>query len=109
MTSELFVKIIGAVLTISVSLISAYVIPAIKAKMTADEMATLTHFIQVAIKCADQIYTAEQWREKKEYVTNYVLKIVYDYLHIKLTPEQIDTLIEGLVNEIHENGVKQTV
>ena len=106
MTDELFIKIAGAVITIIISLITAYVLPAIKSHMTAKDMETLKTFISIAVKCADQIYTQEQWREKKEYVTNYVLGVVYDYLHIKLTPEQIDTLIEGLVNEIHDNGVR---
>lgn len=107
MTSELFVKIIGAVITIVVALISAYVVPYLKQKVTANDMETIKMYIQIAIRCADQIYTKEQWQEKKQFVFEYICKVVDEKLHIKLTPEDIDNLIEGLVNEIHENGVKE--
>jgi len=107
MTSDAFVTIVGAVLTILATLISAYVIPYIKQKITAEDMATIRHYIEIAVRCADQIYTKEQWQEKKQFVFEYICKVSEEKLHIKLTPEDIDNLIEGFVNVLHNNGVKE--
>lgn len=107
MTTEAFIKIAGSVLTILVTLISVYLVPAIKANMTKKDMNTLMYYVQIAVRCADQIYTKEQWQEKKEYVFSYICKVVEQYLHIKLTEQDINILIEGVVNDIHDNGVKE--
>lgn len=106
MTNELFVKIIGAIITLIVALVSAYVIPYINQKITAEDIETIRKYIEIAVRCADQIYVKEQWQEKKKFVFDYIRQVVDDKLHIHLTPEDIDNLIEGLVNEIHNNGVK---
>lgn len=106
MTSDTFVKIVGAVLTILATLITVYVIPAIKSHINQKDIDTLMYYISVAVRCADQIFTREQWEEKKQYVFDYIIDIVNEKLHIKLSESDIDTLIEGVVNEIHENGVK---
>ena len=107
MSSELFIKIVSAIITIIVALITGYVIPAIKAHINEKDMETILKYVRIAIMCADQIYTKEQWEEKKQYVKAYIIKVADEKLHIKLTDEDIETLIEGLVNEIHENGVKE--
>lgn len=101
MKSEIFVPIVGAILTILATLISAYVIPYINQKITAEDMATIRHYIEIAVRCADQIFTPEQWQEKKQYVFEYICKVADEKLHIKLTPEDIDVLIEGFVRQIH--------
>lgn len=106
MTNELYVKIIGAILTIIAALISAYVIPYIKQKITAEDMATIRHYIAIAVRCADQIFTKDEWEKKKQFVFEYICNVADEKLHIHLTPEDIDNLIEGFVNEIHNNGVK---
>ena len=106
MNKDVFVPIVGAILTILATMISAYVIPYIKQKITAEDMTTIRHYIEIAVRCADQIYTKEQWQEKKQYVFEYICKVVDEKLHIKLTPEDIDVLIEGFVNDLHNNGVK---
>ena len=108
MTNDLFIKIVGAVITIVISLVSAYVLPAIKSNIAEKDMQTIIHMIEVAVRCADQIYTAEEWRQKKAYVKAFIVELVDKNLHIKLTEQDIDNLIEGIVNEIHHNGIKGT-
>lgn len=107
MSSEIFIKIVGAVITIATALITGYVIPAIKSHINEKDMETILKYVRIAIMCADQIFTKEQWEEKKQWVKTYIIKVADEKLHIKLTEEDIETLIEGLVNEIHENGVKE--
>ena len=106
MSHDAFMSIAGAVLTIIATLITIYVIPAIRSHMTAKDMDTLMYYLTIAVRCADQIFTKEQYEEKKQYVFGYITEIVDKTLNIKLNEQDIDTLIEGMVNEIHENGVK---
>ena len=103
MNGELFTQIILGVLTIVGALISAYVIPFIKSKMTEADMQRLVEFVKIAVRCANQIFTPEQWAEKKEYVLNLVKEFVETNLKIKLTDEQIDAIIEGIVNLIKKS------
>jgi len=106
MSSDAFLTIVGAILTIIVTIVSAYVIPYIKQKITAEDMETINYYIQLAVKCADQIYTKDEYKQKKEYVVNYICKVIDEKLHIKLTEQDVDTLIEGIVNREHNNGVR---
>ena len=103
MNSELFVKIILAIISICGALVTAYVIPFIKSKISSTELNKLFEYVKIAVRCAEQIYTVEQWQEKKEYVMNYVMKIMNEKLHINLSYDQIDTIVEGIVNEVKHN------
>lgn len=101
---QLFVQVVSAVITIIVSLISAYAIPWLKAKISKDQIETLNYYLELAVKCANQIYTAEQWQEKKQYVTNYIVDVINNKLSLTLTEQDIDTLIEGMVNHVKKEG-----
>jgi hypothetical protein len=103
MNSELFVKIILAIISICGALVTAYVIPFIKSKISSTELNKLFEYVKIAVRCAEQIYTVEQWQEKKEYVMNYVMNIMNEKLHIELSYDQIDTIVEGIVNEVKHN------
>jgi len=100
MNGELLTTIILAIISIAGALVSAYVIPFIKSKTTAGDWDRLIEFVKIAVRCANQIYTPEEWKEKKEYVVNQVQAFILTSLKIELTLEQIDTIIEGVVNEI---------
>lgn len=106
MNNDVFMKIAGAVLTILAAIITAYIIPAIKSHINQKDIDTLMYYLSIAIKCADQIFTREQWEEKKQYVFDYITKVVNENLNINLNEKDINVLIEGMVNEIHDNGVK---
>lgn len=103
MNSELFTQIVLAVITIVGALVSAYVIPFIKSKMTQADMQRLVEFVKIAVRCANQIFTPEQWEKKKEYVLNIVKEFIEANLKIKLTDEQINAIIEGIVNLIKKS------
>ena len=100
MTSDLFIKICIGLFSVISALISAYVIPLLKSSKTIKEFAMFNDFIIDMVRAANQLFTKEQWKEKKEYV----LKLVRDYLNDKtslgFTEDQVDALIEGIVREI---------
>lgn len=103
MNGELLVKIVLAIISICGALVTAYVIPFIKSKISSTELNKLFEYAKIAVRCAEQIYTVEQWQEKKEYVMNYVMNIMNEKLHINLSYDQIDTIVEGIVNEVKHN------
>lgn len=106
MTTDLFIKIMGAVLTIIAALISAYIVPFIKSKIGTEELAKLITYIDITVKCADQIFTPEQFAEKKQYVLGLVNNFIKSKLNISLTEEDIDALIEGAVKQLRIEGSK---
>lgn len=101
MSSDAFLMIVGAILTIIVTIVSGYVIPYIKQKITAEDMETLMYYLDLAVRSADQIFKIEDYQEKKAYVKEYIIKVVDEKLHIKLTDADLETLIEGVVRQIH--------
>lgn len=103
-TSEQFMQIIMSIITLLGILITSAVLPYIRSKISAEELDKLSYYITVAVRCAEQIYTPEQWRDKKAYVMSYIRQIIDSKLSISLTDEQLDTIVEGIVNEI-KHGV----
>lgn len=100
MTNELFIKIVLLLISIVLTMCEIYVLPYVKSRMTATELDQLNWYIQCAVRCAEQIFTSEQWKEKKEYVMKKAIDFVNDTLKIELSESDIDTIVEGIVNEI---------
>ena len=100
MTNELFIKIISAIITIICALVSAYLVPWIKAKTTAEQLRQVTEYAEKAVRAAEQLFTPDQWQEKKQHVLEYMLDVINDKTRLRLTLEDIDTIIEGVVNEV---------
>ncbi len=100
MNGQIFTQIALMVISVIGALVSAYVIPYIKSKTNKSDWDKLIEFVKIAVRCANQIYTPEQWEDKKKYVVNQVQAFILTSLKIELTVEQINTIIEGVVNEI---------
>lgn len=108
MTTDLFMKLVMSLISVLGVIFTAYVVPMIKANISQKQLDQLSYYISVAVRCAEQIYTPEQWKEKKQYVFDYILDIVNSKLHINLDEKDIDVIIEGIVNEIkHDGDVKK--
>ena len=102
MTTELLIKLFIAIISIISVLISAYVIPWIRTQIGSDKFDEIVTFTELAVRSAEQLFTPEQWAKKKEYVYNYISDLAAEY-KIKLTPADIDILIEGIVNEVKKS------
>lgn len=100
MTEELFVKIALGVISIVSALISAYVVPYLKSKKKYNEFAILNDYIVDAVRSANQLYTTEEWEQKKHYVVELVNDYLFNYSDIHLTEEHINAMIEGIVREV---------
>lgn len=105
MNTNTFMTIALAIISIAGALVSAFVIPWIKQNISAKDLETITFWVRFAVRCADQLFTPEEWEKKKAYVTQYIIDKVAEF-GLKLSSEDINTLIEAAVNQIHHGGVE---
>jgi hypothetical protein len=94
--------IITAVLTLIFSLITAFLIPYIKTKVSAEQFATIKLWVQVAVQAAEMLYVGSGRGEEKK-------KYVIEFLNSKgftLNAEEIENLIESAVLELKQPQVK---
>lgn len=104
MNTDLITKIVELVLSIVIMLLSAYVIPWIRTKIGAEKMKQLEQFCEASVRAAEQLYTPEQWSQKKEYVLALVTEKMKT-LGIGLNEAEVDAIIEGVVNFVkHSKG-----
>ena len=99
MKEEIFVKIILTLISILGAIVTYYLIPWLKVKITDQKLKQLYSFIEYCVRWAEQEYTPEEWKKKKGQVYNKA-KIYLSELGLKLTDEQLDTIVEGIVNEV---------
>lgn len=103
MDTNVFMTIALAIISIAGALVSAHLIPWIKNNISSKDMETIIFWVRFAVRCADQLFTPEQWEDKKKYVTLYVIDMARK-IGLKLTEQDINVLIEAAVNEIHHGG-----
>lgn len=90
-------QIIVAVLTLVISLVSAYAVPYLKSKVSAEQLEKIKFWVNIAVEAAEMIYTgSNRGAEKKEYVVKFL-----ESKGFTLNFDEIDALIEGAVLELH--------
>lgn len=84
------------VLTILFALITMYVIPWIKTKVSAEELTEIIKWVKIAVQAAEMIYKESgMGEEKKAYVKTFL-----EDKGIKYDERQIDSMIESAVLEL---------
>lgn len=91
--------LIKAVITCITVILTTFVIPWIKSKIDADKMVKIEEYCELAVRCAEQIYTPDEWLKKKEYVMDYISRKAHEF-GVELTIEDINNMIEGIVNSV---------
>lgn len=96
--------IIKAIITIIGAVISCFVIPWLKNKLTDHQADVLSALVRVGVYAAEQLFTTEQWKEKKQYVVDLLKENGYT-----VDTTAVDALIEATVRElrIEQGGPKQ--
>ena len=84
------------VLTILFALVTMYVIPWIKTKVSAEELTEVIKWVKIAVQAAEMIYKESGMGKAKK---DYVLTFLADK-GIKYDERQIDLLIESAVLEL---------
>lgn len=93
--------IIEAVAALIAALITAFLVPYIKSKTTAEQQKEINAWVKIAVSAAEQIYTGSgRGEEKKEYVINWLRE------HgITVDEAKLGGLIEAAVYELNTNGI----
>lgn len=97
--------IILSVITLIFGLLMKYVIPAVKEKMTGNQIELLRIAVKTAVYAAEQLYNSDQGKEKLKYVVD----LLYQQGYI-VDPAQIEdttrALIEAMVKELKMEQAK---
>ena len=88
--------VIEAAAMLLLAILTYVLVPMIRAKLNADQLATIRMWVQIAVNAAEQIYTGTgKGREKKEYVVAFL-----ESKGFKLDPDSLDKMIESSVLEL---------
>ena len=93
-----YTMLFEGVLTVLFALVTLYVIPWIKSRVTAEELADIIKWVKIAVQAAEMIYKESGMGKAKK---DYVLTFLADK-GIKYDERQIDSLIESAVLELKE-------
>ena len=88
-------QIILAIITLIFGLITRYAIPWIKSKLEERQYDVFNGLVRVGVFAAEQIFTSDQWKEKKQYVVDLLKDNGYD-----VDSMAVDALIESTVKEL---------
>jgi len=88
--------IANSIIALIAALISAFLIPYIKSKISAEKYAEVQEWVTVAVRAAEMIYTGTgRGAEKKQYVRDFLADKGYT-----LDIDSIETLIESAVLDL---------
>ena len=93
-----YTMLFEGILTVLFALVTLYIIPWIKSKVTAEELADIIKWVKIAVQAAEMIYKESGMGKAKK---DYVLTFLADK-GIKYDERQIDSLIESAVLELKE-------
>ena len=91
------------IITLISTVISCFIIPQLKNKLSEEKRANRLYWTEVAVKAAEQLYGSKAGQQKKEYVVAFLLSkgIVFDV-------DEVTALIESevykLTTEAKEKG-----
>ena len=89
--------IIESIIALAVALVTAFLIPYIKRKISEEEFAEIQTWVTVAVEAAEMIYTGTgRGKEKKRYVQDFL-----DSKGYKIDFDTIEALIEAAVLNLH--------
>ncbi len=85
---EIIITIISAILT-------GFIIPMLKSRLTAEKHQQLIYWVGIAVKAAEQLFGSKTGKQKKEYVVSFLLSkgIVFDI-------DEVTALIESEVYKL---------
>lgn len=90
--------VIEAVAALIAALITAFLVPYIKSRTSAQQQEEINAWVKIAVSAAEQIYSGSgRGAEKKAYVLNWLKEH-----NITLDESKIDALIEAAVYELNQ-------
>lgn len=88
-------QIILAIITLIGAIITRYLIPWIKNKLSDHQYDQFLALIRVGVYAAEQLFTSDRWEEKKQYVVDLLEENGYS-----VDTTAVDAMIEATVREL---------
>lgn len=88
--------ILQAVIYLLVAIAMVIVIPLLRKQVGAENMDELMRWVEIGVAAAEQLYTAAQGAQKKQYVLEFVRS-----KGLKIDEASLDATIEAAVNALH--------
>lgn len=103
---DAIISLIISTVGVAIAAITTYVIPWIKELIETHKLNRFIQFAYEAVRAANQTLSPEQWAEKKVRVETYLIKKM-EQIHINLTKDDLENIIEGIVNKVKEEKAKE--
>lgn len=91
-----FTPVFNAIIALASALITAFFIPWIKSKVSAEKRNEFLDWVGIAVKAAEQLFDSDCAMQKKAYVINFLNSKGY-----KLSSGDMSNAIEAAVLELH--------
>lgn len=89
-------QVVIAVITLAISLVTAFLIPYLKTKVSAEQLDTIKFWVNIAVEAAEMIYVGTgRGQEKKDYVVQFL-----NSKGFSLNITEVENLIEAAVLEL---------
>lgn len=99
--NEALFKIIVGLIPVLATIVTGFIVPLIKSKISAEQLSTIVKWVTYAVCAAEMIFKEEkQGMTKKQYVIDFSNKL-FNSKKIVITEEQINVLIESAVKELN--------
>lgn len=95
-----FTPIFEAIITIVSLIVTSFLIPYIKQKLSVEKYEDLKKWVNVGVKAAEQIYGSKTGQEKKEYVVSFLKS-----KGITFNIDEVSALIESEVYKLTNKGI----
>lgn len=92
--------IIVAAIGLLCAVAGAFLIPLVKSKLSAAELAELLKWVEIAVAAAQQLYHQLDGSKRKEYVLDFLESKGYD-----VDSQAVDSAIEAAVLKLHQQLV----
>ena len=98
-----YTMLFEGILTVLFALVTLYVIPWLKTKLSAEDLNEIMKWVKIAVQAAEMIYKeAGMGKAKKAYVIEYLNNI-----GVKYDADKIDGMIESAVLELKREFEEQ--
>ena len=90
-----YTELLQAIIALLATLITTFLIPFIKKKLSAEKVEELRKWVGVAVKAAEQLYGSKTGQQKKEYVISFLIS-----KGINFDVDEVTALIESEVYKL---------
>lgn len=96
-----YTDLIQAIIALFSAIITGFLIPYLKRKLSEQKLEELQKWVSVAVKAAEQLFSGQTGQQKKEYVVAFLLSkgIVFDV-------EDVTALIESEVYKLTKKKIE---